>query len=70
MDTDAKNSDNHFHIPTLREEILRAKALTGKPVDMMAAPHGSVPPLGASHRSSNPLARISLGENTVKFLDE
>ena len=52
------------------EEILRAKALTRKQVDMTAAPHGGIPPLGASHRSSNPLARISLDENSVQFLDE
>ena len=52
------------------EEKLRAKALTGTPVDMTAAPLGVVSPLGASRRSSNPPARASLGENSVRFLDE
>ena len=52
------------------EEKLRAKALTGTPVDMTAAPLGVVSPLGASRRSSNPPARASLGENPVQFLDE
>ena len=38
-------------------------------VDMTAVPHGIVPPLGASCRSSNPTPRMSLGENIVQFLD-
>ena len=52
------------------EEKLRAKALTGTPVDMTAAPLGVISPLGVSRRSSNPPARASLGENPVQFLDE